>query len=222
MANKGSIFLDEIGSVGLTVQIKLLRALQEREFERVGGHQTIKTDVRIIAATNKNLEEAVQDESFRGDLYYRLNVFPIYMPPLRERKTDILLLADHFLEKYAAENHKNIHRFSTPAIDMLMDYHWPGNVRELENCIERAVLLCEEGVIHSYHLPPTLQTGMETGTLPSFSLEDAVANLEREMIIDALKNTRGNTTLSADLLKTTVRKFAYKAKKYGVDYRHYR
>jgi Nif-specific regulatory protein len=105
---------------------------------------------------------------------------------------------------------------------MLMQYHWPGNVRELENCIERAVLLCEEGVIHSYHLPPTLQTGMETDTLPALSLEDAVENLEREMIIDALKNTRGNTTLAADILKTTVRKFAYKAKKYGVDYRHYR
>jgi Nif-specific regulatory protein len=222
MANKGSIFLDEIGSVGLNVQIKLLRVLQEKEFERVGGHQTIKTDVRIIAATNKNLEQAVKDESFRGDLYYRLNVFPIYLPPLRERKTDILLLADHFLEKYAAENHKDIRRFSTPAIDMLMQYHWPGNVRELENCIERAVLLCEEGVVHSYHLPPTLQTGVETGTLPSLSLDDAVENLEKEMIIDALKNTQGNTTLAAGILKTTVRKFAYKAQKYGVDYRHYR
>jgi Nif-specific regulatory protein len=222
MANKGSIFLDEIGSVSSSVQVKLLRVLQEKEFERVGGHKTIKTDVRIIAATNKNLEQAVEDESFRGDLYYRLNVFPIYMPPLRERKTDILLLADHFLEKYAEENHKDIRRFSTPAIDMLMAYHWPGNVRELENCIERAVLLCEEGVIHSYHLPPTLQTGTETDTLPSLSLEDAVMNLEREMIIDALKNTRGNTTIAAKILKTTVRIFAYKAKKYGVDYRHYR
>jgi Nif-specific regulatory protein len=199
-----------------------LRALQEKEFERVGGHQTIKTDVRIIAATNKNLEQAVKDESFRGDLYYRLNVFPIYMPPLRERKTDILLLADHFLEKYSSENHKDIRRFSTPAIDMLMQYHWPGNVRELENCIERAVLLCEEGVVHSYHLPPTLQTGMETGTLPSVSLNDAVESLEKEMIIDALKNTRGNITIAAGILKTTVRKFAYKAQKYGVDYRHYR
>jgi Nif-specific regulatory protein len=208
--------------VGLTVQIKLLRVLQEKEFERVGGHQTIKTDVRIIAATNKNLEQAVKDESFRGDLYYRLNVFPIYMPPLRERKTDILLLADHFLEKYASENHKDIRRFSTPAIDMLMQYHWPGNVRELENCIERAVLLCEEGVVHSYHLPPTLQTGMETGTLPSVSLNDAVESLEKEMIIDALKNTRGNITIAAGILKTTVRKFAYKAQKYGVDYRDYR
>ena len=105
---------------------------------------------------------------------------------------------------------------------MLMSYHWPGNVRELENCIERAVLLCEEGVIHSYHLPPTLQTGVESDTLPALSLEEAVANLEREIIVDALKNTRGNITQAADLLKTTVRKFAYKAKKYGIVYRHYR
>ena len=144
------------------------------------------------------------------------------MPPLRERKTDILLLADHFLEKYSAENGKDIRRFSTPAIDMLMAYHWPGNVRELENCIERAILLCDEGVVHSYHLPPTLQTGKESDTLPDLSLEDAVANVEREMIIDAFKNTRGNVTLSAELLKATVRKVAYKAKKYGVDYAQYR
>jgi len=222
MAHKGTIFLDEIGSIGLDVQVRLLRVLQEREFERVGGHRTIKCDVRVIAATNKNLEESVVDESFRGDLYYRLNVFPIYMPPLRERKTDVLLLADYFLEKYARENHKNILRFSTPAIDMMMEYHWPGNVRELENCLERAVLLCDEGVIHSYHLPPTLQTGKETNTLPRLSLEDAVAKLEREMLIDALKNTRGNITLAAELLDTTVRKFGYKAKQYGVDYKDYR
>jgi Nif-specific regulatory protein len=156
--------------------------------------------VRFIAATNKNLEDAVEDETFRGDLYYRLNVFPIYLPPLRERKTDILLLADYFLEKYAGENHKNIK----------------------ENCIERAVLLCEEGVIHSYHLPPTLQTGKESGTVPALSLEDAVASLEKEMIIDALKNTRGNITMAAEILKTTVRKFAYKAQKYGVEYKSYR
>ncbi len=188
----------------------------------MGGLATLKTDVRIIAATNKNLEEAVEAETFRGDLYYRLNVFPIYMPPLREHKTDILLLADYFLEKYARENRKETRRFSTPAIDMLMDYHWPGNVRELENCIERAVLLCEEGVIHSYHLPPTLQTGAESDTLPGLSLEAAVAKLEREMIIDALKNTRGNITEAARILKTTVRKFSYKAKNCDVDYRQYR
>ncbi len=222
LSHQGTLFLDEIGSISMDVQVRLLRVLQEREFERVGGHKTIKSDVRIIAATNKNLEQAVEDESFRGDLYYRLNVFPIYIPPLRERKTDILLLADHFLEKYAKENGKDIRRFSTPAIDMLMDYHWPGNVRELENCIERAVLLCEEGVINSYHLPPTLQTGKESGTLPSLSMEEAVANLEKEMLIDAFKTSRGNITQAAALLKTTVRKFAYKAKKYGLEYQYYR
>ena len=188
----------------------------------MGGNRTIKADVRIITATNRNLEQAVEEETFRGDLYYRLNVFPIYIPSLRERKTDVLLLADFFLEKYARENSKDIKRFSTPAIDMLMSYHWPGNVRELENCIERAVLLCGEGVIHSYHLPPTLQTGTESGTLPSRSLEDAVGNLEREMIIDALKNTRGNISQAAAMLHTTIRKFSYKAQKHGVvrtDYR---
>ncbi len=222
MADKGTIFLDEIGSIGLDIQANLLRVLQEKEFERVGGQKTLSTDVRVIAATNKNLEQAVEEQTFRGDLYYRLNVFPIYLPPLRERKTDILLLADHFLEKYAKENHKDIRRFSTPAIDMMMDYHWPGNVRELENCIERAVLLCEEGVIHSYHLPPTLQTGKESGTLPAMSLEEAVENLEKEMLIDALKNTRGNISAATDILKTTVRKFGYKVKKYNIDYRHYR
>ncbi len=222
LAHKGTIFLDEIGSIDLELQANLLRVLQEKEFERVGGNRTIKVDVRIIAATNKNLESSVEEGTFRGDLYYRLNVFPIYMPPLRERKTDITLLADYFLEKYAKENRKEIHRFSTPAIDMLISYHWPGNVRELENCIERSVLLCEEGVVHSYHLPPTLQTGTESNTLPKVSLDGAVANLEREMIIDALKNTRGNITDAARLLETTVRKFSYKANRYGVDYREYR
>jgi Nif-specific regulatory protein len=222
LAHKGTIFLDEIGSIGLDVQANLLRVLQEKEFERVGGQRTLKVDVRIVAATNKNLELAVEEGTFRGDLYYRLNVFPIYMPPLRERKTDILLLADYFLEKYAKENDKEIKRFSTPAIDMLMAYHWPGNVRELENCIERSVLLCDGGVVHSYHLPPTLQTGTESDTLPELSMEDAVASLEREMIVDALKNTRGNITMAAQVLKTTVRKFSYKAKRYGIHYSHYR
>ncbi len=222
LAHKGTIFLDEIGSISIDVQVKLLRVLQEKEFERVGGYETIKVDVRIIAATNKNLEQAVEEETFRDDLYYRLNVFPIYMPPLRERKTDILLLADHFLEKYTKENHKDIRRFSTPAVDMAMQYHWPGNVRELENCIERAVLLCEGGVIHGYHLPPSVQTAEESDTPPGSSLEDDVANLEREMIIDALKSTRGNMAKAAELLQTTERKFTYKAKKHAVDYRLYR
>ncbi len=222
LANKGTIFLDEVGSIGIDVQVKLLRVLQEKEFERVGGYHTIKTDIRIIAATSKNLELSLEEETFRSDLYYRLNVFPIYMPPLRERKTDILLLADFFLEKYAKENSKDIRRLSTPAIDMLMQYHWPGNVRELENCIERAVLLCEENVIHSYHLPPSLQTGEESDTVPALSLEDAVATLEKEMVIDALKNTHGNMARAAQMLHITERKFTYKAKAYGIDYRRYR
>lgn len=222
MAHQGTIFLDEIGTMDLAVQVKLLRVLQEREFERVGGHQTIKVDVRIIAATNSNLEEMVEKGTFRDDLYFRLNVFPIYMPSLRMRRTDVILLADHFLEQYSKEHFKEIKRFSTPAIDMLMEYHWPGNVRELENCIERAVILCNEGAIHSYHLPPSLQTGKTSHTLAPITMEEAVANLEREMIIDSLKNTRGNIKRAAELIGTTVRKFAYKAGKYDVDYKDYR
>lgn len=222
LAHQGTIFLDEIGTMDLGVQVKLLRVLQEKEFERVGGHQTIKVDVRIIAATNSNLEEMVEKGEFRDDLYFRLNVFPIYMPSLRMRKTDVILLADHFLEKYAKEHFKDVKRFSTPAIDMLMSYHWPGNVRELENCIERAVLLCNEGAIHGYHLPPSLQTGTESHTLAPITLEEAVANLEKEMLIDALKNTRGNIKNAAELIGTTVRKFSYKAGKYGIDYKDYR
>ncbi len=222
VAHKGTLFLDEIGAMNLDAQAKLLRVLQEREFERVGGHRTIKIDVRVIAATNKNLEAAVEEGTFRSDLYYRLCVFPVYLPPLRERKTDISLLAEYFLEKYAGENKKKIKRLSTPAIDMLMSYHWPGNVRELENCIERAVLMCDGGGIHSYHLPPTLQTGEQSNTLPTRTLDEAVAAVEREMLIDALKNTRGNTLRAATMLGTTVRKFSYKATKYGVNYKTYR
>ena len=222
LANKGTIFLDEIGNIGLDVQSKLLRILQEREFERVGGTESIKADVRIIAATNKNLEEAVEAETFRDDLYYRLNVFPIYMPSLRERKTDVLQLANYFLERYAKENQKDIRRLSSSVIDMMMEYHWPGNVRELENCIERAVLLCDGNVIRGYHLPPTLQTGEESESMPTQSLENSVAKLEREMIVDALKQTRGNMSKAANMLALTERKFAYKTKKYEVDYKSYR
>ena len=147
------------------MQIKLLRVLQEKEFERVGGTTTIRADVRLITATNRVLEDLIEREQFRQDLYYRLNVFPIHIPPLRERRTDILLLADYFAERYSLKTHKNVRRISTPAIDMLMAYHWPGNVRELENCIERAVLLSDDDVIHGHHLPPTLQTAEASGTV---------------------------------------------------------
>lgn len=222
LANRGTIFLDEIGSISMDVQAKLLRILQDREFEREGGSRTLKIDVRVIAATNKNLEDAITHGTFRGDLYYRLNVFPIYLTPLRERKTDVLLLAEHFLARYAHENHKNIKRFSTAAIDLLMAYHWPGNVRELENCIERAVLLCETGVIHSYHLPPTLQIGSFKESNNQMSLDEALASLEKDILMDALKTTNGNISAAAKLLRTTVRKFAYKAERYGINYKNFR
>ncbi|MFP3929023.1 MAG: sigma 54-interacting transcriptional regulator [Desulfobacteraceae bacterium] len=222
LANGGSIFLDEIGSLDPGSQGKLLRVLQERELERLGGTRTIKVSVRLIAATNKDLAEAVESGAFREDLFYRLNVYPIYLPPLREREADLLLLADYFLEKYSREYGKDIRRISTPAIDALMQYHWPGNVRELENCIERAVLLCEDKVIHSYHLPPTLQTAEETGTQQAQSLKEAVERFERELLIDALKTSRGNMRQAARGLKTTERIFGYKAGKYGIDPKRYR
>ncbi len=222
MAEGGTIFLDEIGDLSPALQVKLLRVLQEREFERVGGTETIRVNVRLIAATNVNLEQAVQEGRFRSDLYYRLNVFSIYLPPLRERKTDILLLADHFLEKYGRQNGKRIKRISTPAIDMLMSYHWPGNVRELENVIERAALVCEGNVIHGYHLPPTLQTAEGSGTVTKVSLAQAVEAYEKDLIQDALKTTRGNRARAARLLDTTERILGYKVKKYGIDCRRFR
>jgi Nif-specific regulatory protein len=221
IADQGTIFMDEIGNMSLSAQVKLLRVLQEKEFERVGGYRPIKIDVRIVAATNSNLEEMVRQGRFRDDLYFRLNVFPIYLPSLRMRKTDIILLADHFLEKYSRLHKKDIKRITTPAIDMMMEYHWPGNVRELENCMERAVILCNEGAIHSYHLPPTLQTGTKTKTLPQ-SLEESVARLEKEVLMDALKNAKGNINKAAKLIRITVRKFSYKAERYGISYKDYR
>ena len=164
LAEGGTLFLDEIGDIPLATQVKLLRVLQEREYERLGGTETLKSNVRLVTATNKDLEKAITEGTFREDLYYRLNVFSIFVPPLRERKTDLLLLADHFLESFSRTHSKNIKRISTPAIDMLMSYHWPGNVRELENTLERAVLVCDGHVIHAHHLPPTLQTAEASGT----------------------------------------------------------
>ena len=191
-ADGGTLFLDEVGELGLPIQAKLLRALQEGEFERVGGTETIHVDVRVIAATNRDLAAEVRSGAFREDLYYRLNVFPILLPPLRERGSDILLLADYFVEKYAKRLGKPVRRISTPAIDALMAYHWPGNVRELENVIERAIILSDDGVVHSYHLPPTLQSSESSGTRYHGSLEERLAKVELELIVDALKDSRGN------------------------------
>jgi Nif-specific regulatory protein len=222
MAEGGTLFLDEIGDINPGTQVKLLRVLQEREFERLGGTETVKVNVRLIAATNKDMEKAIADGTFREDLYYRLNVFTIFVPPLRDRKADMLLLADHFLEKFSREHGKVIKRISTPAIDMLMAYHWPGNVRELENALERAVLVCDGAVVHGHHLPPSLQTADSSGTVTRVSLKDAVAAYERDLILDALKTTRGNRAKAARLLDTTERILNYKVRGYAIDVRRFK
>ncbi|MFC1552168.1 sigma-54 interaction domain-containing protein, partial [Candidatus Latescibacterota bacterium] len=222
LAIGGTLLLDEIGDLSPMTQVKLLRFLQEKEFERVGGTGTIKADVRIIAATHKNLEELIERGEFRQDLFYRLNVFPIYMPPLNERRTDIPLLADHFVEKYSIDNYKKITRISTPAIDMLMSYHWPGNVRELENCIERAVLVSNDNVIHSHHLPPTLQTAESSGTKFEGNLPFTLEKVEKEFILDALKSARGNMSKAALALGISERKMGLRIKKHNISYRRFR
>jgi Nif-specific regulatory protein len=226
LANGGTLFLDEIGDISPAVQVRLLRVLQERTFERVGGDQAITVNVRIVTATNRNLEQAIKENRFREDLYYRLNVFPIYLPPLRERKSDILLLAEHFLRKYADVYGKNIRRISTTAINMMMSYHWPGNVRELENGMERAVLTAADDVIHGYTLPPTLQTSEATQTaiLPESgaSLCTLVETYEREIIVDALKKHRGNAAAAARFLQTTARIMNYRIHHLGIDPKSYK
>jgi len=222
LAEGGTLFLDEIGELNLATQVKLLRVLQEREFERLGGTQTIPSNVRLITATNKDLEKAIAAGDFREDLYYRLNVFAIFVPPLRERKPDILQLANHFLEKFSLQHGKNVKRIATPAIDMLMCYHWPGNVRELENAIERSLVVCNTQVLHAHHLPPTLQTAEESGTAIDVSLEKATEAFEKDILQDALKSARGNRAKAARILSTTGRVFNYKVRKYGIDWRRFR
>jgi Nif-specific regulatory protein len=222
LAEGGTLFLDEIGDLNPSTQVKLLRVLQEREIERLGGTTSIKINVRLIAATHQPLETLMEEGRFRADLYYRLAVFTIFAPPLRERKPDIMLLADHFVEKYAREHGKRIRRVSTPAIDMLTSYHWPGNVRELENTIERSVLVCDGGVIHGHHLPPTLQTAEASDTVQRQSLTDSVAAFERDLLQDALKTTRGNRAHAARLLDTTERIFNYKVRRYSIDARRFK
>lgn len=216
-AEGGTLFLDEIGDFSPAIQVKLLRALQEREFERVGSNKTIKSDVRIIAATNQDLEARIESGVFRQDLYYRVNVFPIFLAPLRERKDDILLLADHFVTKYSLKMGKNVRRISTPAINMMFAYHWPGNVRELENCIEYAVLLSDDGVIHGHNLPPTLQLPASSEANVAGTLKARVCVLERDMLTDALKSTEGNIAAAARQLGITARMARYKLKQLGID-----
>jgi Nif-specific regulatory protein len=222
VAEGGTLFLDEIGELNLATQVKLLRVLQEREFERLGGTETIRANIRLIAATNKDLEKAIAAGEFREDLYYRLNVFSIFVPGLRERKPDVLLLADYFLEKFSREHGKSVKRIATPAIDMLSSYHWPGNVRELANVMERAVVVCDAQVVHAHHLPPTLQTAEASGTNQTATLRDSMEAFEKDALLDALKSARGNRAKAARLLGTTERIFNYRVKKYGIDWRRFK
>jgi len=226
LANGGTIFLDEIGDISPAVQVRLLRVLQEKCFERVGGTEGITLNIRVIAATGQNLEQQIEDGRFREDLFYRLNVFPIHLPRLRERRSDIMLLAEHFLQKFNRVYGKNIKRISTTAINMMVSYHWPGNVRELENCIERAVLTSTDDVLHGYVLPLSLQSSDETNTalLPAegANLETLVKSYEKELIVDALKKFRGNVAAVARHLQTTQRILHYRVKKLGIQIKNYK
>ena len=219
IAHGGTIFLDEVGDIPQSIQVKLLRVLQEHQFERVGGTEKIEVDVRIIAATNKDLEQKIKDGSFREDLYYRLNVVSIKIPPLRERKEDILPMVESFIEKYCKENNKEKMEISKEAADVLMKYNYPGNVRELENIIERAVVLTRTNVITLNDLPMNIKGFKEEKTLAALgegTLTDQVEALEKQLIFDALQESDGNQTKAGKLLGLTERNLRYKLKKYNI------
>lgn len=216
-AEGGTLFLDEIGDFSPAVQVKLLRLIQERQYERVGSNVMQRANVRFIAATNRDLEVAVEKQEFRKDLYYRINVFSIQLPALSDRKEDILLLADHFVRLYSEKMGKAVSSISTTATDMMVAYHWPGNVRELENCIEHAVLLSNDGVIHGHNLPPTLRLFNSGGPPRPNSLLGAIDLLERDMITDSLKRCDGNISAAAQDLGITRRMLRYKIYKLTID-----
>jgi len=219
IAHGGTIFLDEVGDIPQSIQVKLLRVLQEHQFERVGGTEKIEVDVRIIAATNKNLEEKIKDGSFREDLYYRLNVISVKIPPLRERKEDILPMIESFIEKYCKENNKEKLEISKEAADVLMKYNYPGNVRELENIIERAVVLTRGKVITLNDLPMNIKGFKEEKTIAALgkgSLTEQIEAIEKQLIFDALQQSSGNQTKAGKLLGLTERNLRYKLKKYNI------
>ncbi|MGD0020999.1 MAG: sigma 54-interacting transcriptional regulator [Smithellaceae bacterium] len=222
-ANGGTIFLDEVGELSAAAQVKLLRVLQEKRFQPLGSSRVVNVNVRIIAATNRDLEQDILAERFRADLFYRLNVFPIYLPALRERGSDVILLADHFILKYSKEMNKNIKRISTSAIEVFLSHKWPGNVRELENCIERAVLLSNTDTIECMHLPPSLQLReKDLDKKDRGKLSSAVEAQERSLIINALEEAGGNQTKAAKMLGTTKRIIQYKVSKLGIDPKFFR
>ncbi len=216
-ANGGTIFLDEFGDIPASTQVKLLRVLQEREIERIGSTKPIKVDVRILCATNRNLEDLITKDQFREDLYYRINVFPIYIPALRERINDIPILTDFFIDKFNKRHGKNIKRITSMAIDTLMVYHWPGNIRELENCIERACILSTDNVIRTHNLPASLQTASTSETMQSGTLDIILGKMEQQIIIDALISTKGNSAKASEQLGITERMMGIRIKKYDIN-----
>ncbi len=219
LANSGTMFLDEIGDISLNMQVKLLRVLQEGEFERVGGAETIKVDVRIITATNQDLEARIRERKFRQDLYYRLNVIPIDVPPLRERKDDIKLLVEYFLEKYQEVHKKKIERIENDAISALDDYDWPGNIRELENYVERAIVLNKTGIITKSDFPQAIAKSQKTIVEydESTGLNGAVDLFERQLILSELNRNKGNKARTATNFKINRSTFMSKLKKYEIN-----
>jgi Nif-specific regulatory protein len=215
LAEGGTLFLDEMGELALTTQAKLLRVLQFREFERLGGTQTLHSDVRVVAATNADMERAVANGTFREDLYYRINVFTITVPPLRDRPMDIPALAEYFLREFATEHQRKISRISSGALDVLAAHRWPGNVRELENVIERAVVVCDGSVIQEHHFPAALRAPVPAPE--RLTLVEAVDRLERQMTEDALRAEGGSIAGAARVLGTTERVIRYKMRKLGID-----
>jgi Nif-specific regulatory protein len=222
MADGGTLFLDEIGDIPLSTQVKLLRVLQEQRFERVGGSQTLSVDVRLVAATHRNLETAIQEGTFREDLYYRLNVVPIFLPSLRERKEDIPLLIEYFLGRCNKEHHKQI-RIAPDVLRVMIQYHWPGNVRELENCIERMVIMAESSEITFQSMPSSIAAyfrDVREVTRPAAldrpTLRNTVEDLERQQMVDALKKCGWVQSRAAKILGITPRQIGYKMKKYKI------
>ena len=219
-ADGGTLFLDEIGDLTPQTQVKLLRFLQERTFSRVGSNQELRSNVRILAATSRNLEEMMAQNLFREDLYYRLNIFPIIMPALSSRKSDIILLAEHFIEKMNLRYAKKITRISPRAMNALMEYPWPGNVRELENCMERAVLTTQDECIRMHNLPPSLQPEpdiSQQNANATGSLSSRLAHYEREILVKALERHRGNISAAGRELGVSPRMMNYKIRKFSLD-----
>ncbi len=216
LADSGTIFLDEIGEIGIPMQVKLLRVLQERKFERVGGTKTIKVDVRVIAATNRDLEKAIKEGKYREELYYRLNVVPIFLPPLRERKNDIFILLKHFLDIFNMRTNKNISEITNEAQELLIAYNWPGNIRELENIVERMVVLAKGDKIDVEDIPENIRLAKENRLSFKEKVYQTKAQIERELVIKVLQESDGNRTKAAKALGIDRKTLLKKIKEYGI------